>query len=110
MKVEIEIDEYPQVRYALKTLEIEQLRLSNAIRKLGSSPRTAEDGAGDHEMCLDEIEAAISLIRTCVEAARHARQRERPAQSSKEPRAKQSNGPKPRDRGRRASDGEKKPA
>jgi hypothetical protein len=110
MKVEIEIDEYPQVRYALKILEIERVRLSNAIQELRSNPGTAEDVAGEHEVHLDEIEAAISLIRTCVEAARHARQRERPEQASKKRPAKQSNGPKPRARGKRASDDEKKQA
>jgi hypothetical protein len=83
MKVEIKIDEYPQVRYALKILEIERVRLSNAIQEQRSNPGTAEDVAREHEVCLDEIKAAISLVRSCVEAARRARQRERPEQDSK---------------------------
>jgi hypothetical protein len=100
MKAEIEIDTYPQLRFAIETLEIERCRLLKAIRKLRSVPTTDNEylfyRINEHTVCLSEIVNAISLIRICVEAARQARQHEYalPAKRSQKPRPKQFKFPK----------------
>jgi hypothetical protein len=82
MKIQVEIDEYPQLRHAIKTLEIERSRLAKLIREPRSVSETRPDGPepriNELKICLDEVKAAISLIHDCVEAARHGRQREYP--------------------------------
>lgn len=82
MIIKIEVDEYPQLRHAVSALELEQSRLSKLIRERISSSATADEDAESSalelKLCLDEVETAISLIRNCIEAARHARQREYP--------------------------------
>jgi hypothetical protein len=100
MKVEIEIDTYPQLRFAIETLEIERCRLLKAIRTLRAVPTTGNEylsyRINEHTACLSEIENGISLIRICVEAAREARQHEYPlpAKTPQKPRPKQSKAPK----------------
>jgi hypothetical protein len=82
MIIEIDIDEYPQMRYAIETLEIERSRLLKSIRELRSLPATGEDfpltRINENLASLNEIDNTIKLVRNCIEAARHARQREHP--------------------------------
>ncbi len=82
MIIEIDIDEYPQMRYALDTLETERSRLVKSIREMRSRPITGSDyplpRINENRASLNEIDNAIKLVRNCIEAARHARQHERP--------------------------------
>jgi hypothetical protein len=97
MKIEIDIGEYPQMRHAIETLEIERSRLLKSIRELRSLPVVGEeyplDRINENTLCLSEIDSAILLVRDCLEAARVARQRERPmpGEASKAKRSKRSN-------------------
>jgi hypothetical protein len=116
MIVQIEIDEYPQIRHAIQALDIERNRLLKAIEELRSAPAAGEDDptarVNEQIVGLDETETAIALLRDCVEAARHTRQREYPLpkEPSKKRRAKRSSGPKRKDGGNGAADDESKPA
>jgi hypothetical protein len=115
MIVQIDIDEYPQIRHAIKALELERNRLLQVIEELRSAPAAGEDDrtarVNEQIVGLDETETAISLLRSCVRAARHARQREYPIAkvASKKRRAKPSSGPKRKEGGNGAESDELKP-
>ena len=114
MKIEIEIEDYPQIRHALATLELERSRLLKSIRTLRLGLAKGENAAAHIELRirLDETKTAISLIRCLLEAARQARQREYPMPEGS-PGNRWAKSPKHRQRKRaekQATDDQKKPA